>query len=322
MRSMMDKEQALLIYKKMVLLRKCEQKANELFMLGFIPGTVHLYIGEEACAVGVISNLGLQDKVFLSHRPHGGALAKGLEPEKLFSELLGRAGGCTRGKGGSMHLVDVEKGIMPTMPIIGASIVLANGVAFAEKQKNSGNIAAAFFGDGCSNIGAFHEGLNIAAVMKLPVVFICENNLYAVSTRISSTCLLSNISERAKSYGMPGIAVDGNDVEAVYQAAKQAVEMARWGDGPTLLECKTYRHLGHSRTDPATYRPKSEVDLWKARDPIEAYRKRLTDGYHCTETEITEVEHTVESEVAAAAEQAKSSPLPESFWATENVYAE
>lgn len=309
------------LYRKIFLLRHAEQKINALFMQGLIPGTVHLYIGEEASAVGVIDHLADRDKVFLTHRPHGGALAKGMEPKRLFAEVLGRAGGCMHGKGGSMHLIDIDKGIMPANPIIGAGIVIANGVAMVEKRKANPNMTVSFFGDGCSNIGAFHEGLNFAAVNRLPVLFVCENNLYAVSTRISKTCLLENIADRAGAYGMRGMVADGNDVEAVWLAAGQALGHIRAGGGPVLLETKTYRHLGHSRTDPGTYRPKEELAHWKAYDPIAICREKLLQRGVCTEEELAALEKSVLDTIEEGAEFAKNSPLPDPAAALCHTYA-
>lgn len=309
------------LYRKIFLLRHAEQKINTLFMQGLVPGTLHLYIGEEASAVGVIDHLTDKDRVFLTHRPHGGALAKGMEPKRLFAEVLGRADGCMHGKGGSMHLIDIDKGIMPANPIIGAGIVIANGVAMVEKQKAYPSMTVSFFGDGCSNIGAFHEGLNFASINKLPVLFVCENNLYAVSTRISKTCLLENISDRAKAYGMRGMTVDGNDVEAVWFAAKEALEHIRAGNGPVLLETKTYRHLGHSRIDPGTYRPKEEVAKWKAYDPVDICRDKLLQRGVCSEDELAELEQGVTAIIEEGAEFAKNSPLPDPDSALRHAYA-
>ena len=310
------------MYIKMLKIRKHEQKANELFMMGLIPGTIHLYLGEEACSAGVTENLTDRDTVFLTHRPHGGAIAKGMPPRELLAELLGRAGGCARGRGGSMHLIDSKRGVYPTIPIIGAGMAMANGVALAEKQNGTGNIAVSFFGDGCSNIGTFHESLNMAAVLNLPVVFVCENNLYAVSTKITYSCKLENIADRAKAYGIPSTVVDGNDVEAVYFAAKEAVEKARSGNGPTLIECKTYRQCGHSRTDAAPYRTKEELNSWLERDPLKLCREKLISLGYADEQECNSMEDEVQKLIDEAAEYAKTSPMPDPKWALDYVYAE
>ncbi len=298
------------MYRKMVRIRKFELKVNELFLKGLIPGTIHLSHGQEAVAVGAISPLEKKDKVMLTHRPHGHALAKGIEPKFLMAEILGKEGGCCRGKGGSMHIADVEQGIMPSLPIVGAGIPIAAGIAFAFKSRHEDGVSMSFFGDGATNIGAFHEGLNLSAIWKLPVIFICENNLYAVTTPIEETSNLRDLSERAHAYGIPGITVDGNDIEAVFAAAGQAVKRARNGDGPTLIECKTYRYGGHSRTDPGTYRPEREVAEWKTRDPLIRCRDLLLKRGCISERECEDLEKKEEQVVDDAAQFAIASALP------------
>jgi TPP-dependent pyruvate/acetoin dehydrogenase alpha subunit len=303
-----------------VRIRVFEGKVTQLFLKGLVPGTIHLSTGQEAVAAGAVGCLRAGDRVMLTHRPHGQALAKGMDPKLLLAEILGREGGCCRGKGGSMHLADPQVGIMPSLPIVGAGIPVAAGIAFAFKQSESDAVAMGFFGDGATNIGAFHEAMNLAALWKLPVVYVCENNLYAVSTHIQSATVVAELSEKAKMYGMPASTVDGNDVEVVYLAVSAAVDRARRGEGPSFVECKTYRHSGHSRTDPATYRDEDEVQAWKERDPLVlCCRAILSRGYldenGCSDLEVEE-EHLIEE----AAEFALASAEPEGIKALEDVY--
>jgi TPP-dependent pyruvate/acetoin dehydrogenase alpha subunit len=270
--------------------------------------------------VGATSCLRSTDRVILTHRPHGQALAKGIDPGKLMAEILGRADGCCRGKGGSMHLADPSVGVMPSLPIVGAGIPIAAGIAFAFQQRGSDAVAMGFFGDGATNIGAFHEAMNLAAVLKLPVVYICENNLYAVSTRIDAATMVTDLAHKAANYGMPGLSVDGNDVEAVFGAANEAVMRARSGGGPSFVECRTYRQGGHSRTDPATYRAPEEVKAWKARDPLALCRRALLARGHLNEEACRNLEAQEERVVEEAAAFAVGSPDPEGRDALEDVY--
>ena len=318
---LLPKDRLTAIYRKMVRIRKFELKVNELFLKGLIPGTIHLSHGQEGVAAGAISTLMQEDRVVLTHRPHGHALAKGMEPGRLMAEILGKVGGCCKGKGGSMHIADVEKGVMPSLPIVGAGIPIAAGIAFALSRGKRGGVVMSFFGDGATNIGAFHEGINIAAIWKLPVVYVCENNLYAVSTSIRKTSLIGNLSEKAASYGIPGVTVDGNDVEAVFPAAEEAVDRARKGKGPTLIECKTYRHSGHSRTDPGTYRPAEEIERWLKRDPLVLCRRALLERGYLTEEECTALEDEEKKLIDAAADFAISSEAPEPEIALQDVFS-
>ena len=256
------------MYRTMVLLRRFEERVNELFMQGNIPGTLHLYIGQEAVATGVCSALRRDDYILSTHRPHGHALAKGVTPRALMAELFAKATGCYGAKGGSMHVGDIGVGMFPAIAIVGANVPIAAGVALAAKMQENDRVAVCFFGDGAANEGAWHEGMNVAAIWDLPVVFVCENNLYAASTPTSLAFKIENIADRAAAYGMPGVVVDGNDILDVYQTSRAAVERARQGRGPTLIECKTYRQCGHSRSDPRTYRSKQEEAAWRERDPI------------------------------------------------------
>lgn len=309
------------MYRTMVRIRLFEKKVNELFLKGLVPGTIHLYAGEEAVAVGVCSALDSTDIILGTHRPHGHALAKGIDPNNIMAEILGKTGGCCKGRGGSMHIGDISKGMLPALAIVGAGIPIAAGVALSFKLKKIQGVSVSFFGDGATNEGAFHEGLNLAAVWKLPVIFICENNLFGVSTRISDTVLLENLSDRSSGYGIPGVLVDGNNVEEVFYAACEAVGRAKKGNGPTLIECKTYRHWGHSRTDPAKYRRKEEVETWLERDPLIITRNRLTemglsDGY------FESVEQEQLGVIESAAEFAVNSERPSPEEALTMVWAD
>lgn len=310
------------MYRLMVRIRCFEQKVTRLFLKGLVPGTIHLSEGQEAVAAGAVSCLRQEDRVVLTHRPHGQALAKGLEPRRLMAEILGRADGCCGGKGGSMHLADLAHGIMPTLPIVGAGIPIAAGAAFAFREAGSDAVVMGFFGDGATNIGAFHEAMNLAALWKLPVVYVCENNLYAVSTSIRDSTLVAELADRARVYGMPSASVDGNDVEAVHAAAAEAVERARRGEGPSFLECKTYRHSGHSRTDPGTYRSAEEIELWKARDPLPRCRATILSRGWLDEKGCRTVEAQEERLVEEAAAFAMASPEPDASRALDDVLAE
>jgi TPP-dependent pyruvate/acetoin dehydrogenase alpha subunit len=295
----------------MVLIRRFEERVNELYMQGRIPSTLHLYIGQEAVATGVCANLTRDDHVLSTHRPHGHALAKGMAPRSLMAELMGKATGCCKAKGGSMHVGDMSVGMVPAVAIVGGSIPIASGFGLAAKLQKSGAVAVAFFGDGATNEGAFHEGMNLAAVWDLPVLFVCENNLYAASTPFATAFKIENIADRAAAYGMPSRIIDGNDVLAVYAAAREAVERARAGGGPTLIECKTYRLCGHSRSDPRTYRTKEEEAEWQKRDPIPRFRERLTVDGAVSAVELDEIEGEVERTIDEAIAFGEASPAPE-----------
>ena len=299
------------MHETMVLIRRFEETANELYMQGRSPSTLHLYIGQEAVATGVCANLTSDDHVLSTHRPHGHALAKGTAPRSLMAELMGKATGCCKAKGGSMHVGDMSVGMVPAVAIVGGSIPIASGFGLAAKMQKSGAVAVAFFGDGATNEGAFHEGMNLAAVWDLPVLFVCENNLYAASTPFATAFKIENIADRAAAYGMPSRIVDGNDVLAVFEAAREAIERARAGGGPTLIECKTYRLCGHSRSDPRTYRTKEEEAEWQTRDPIPRLREWLIAEGIVSGAELdeiaAEVEHTIDEAIAFG----EASPAPE-----------
>jgi pyruvate dehydrogenase E1 component alpha subunit len=310
------------LYRRMVRIRAFEGKVAQLFLKGLVPGTIHLSSGQEAVAVKTTGCLRPADRVMLTHRPHGQALAKGMDPKKMLAEILGREDGCCRGKGGSMHLADPRVGIMPSLPIVGAGIPIAAGLAFAFRYAGSDSVAMGFFGDGATNIGAFHEAMNLAALWKLPVVYVCENNLYAVSTRIQSATVVAELSEKAKMYGMPASTIDGNDVEIVYRTASEAVQRARRGEGPAFIECRTYRHSGHSRTDPATYRDAEEVKVWKQRDPLILCRRAILDRGYLDEAACDELEEEEKRLIEQAAQFALASREPEGVEALEDVFGD
>jgi len=293
------------LYRAMLLIRRFEERVYYLFLEGEIPGTLHQYQGQEAVAVGVCDALERTDWITSTHRPHGHALAKGVTARAAMAELYGKATGCCRGYGGSMHLGDPDVGMLPAIAIVGGGNTVVTGLGLAFQIRRSGQVAACFFGEGATNEGAFHEGLNFAAVRRLPVVFVCENNLYGASTPWEQVSLLPDVAARGAAYGVAGRVVDGMDVLAVRKVAVEAVAAARAGEGPTLLECKTYRFVGHSRSDARGYRAREEEESWKARDPIARLRAELP------ERDAAAVEDAVEAEIEDAVEFARSSPDPD-----------
>jgi pyruvate dehydrogenase E1 component alpha subunit len=297
-------------YRKMLELRLFELKAQEVYRTGTMPGFIHLYVGQEAVAVGVCSALRSDDLIYSTHRGHGHALAKGVPPRNLFAELMGRTTGCSGGRGGSMHIFSREHGLMGTNGIVGGTIPIAAGSALSAKVRGSGQVVVSFFGDGAVNSGSFHESLTMAAVWDLPVVFVCENNLYATEMAFSRATKNTSVSSRASAYGLPGVAVDGNNVAAVFEESTRAVDRARAGGGPTLLECETYRVLGHHEGDPGTgYRTREEVQQWKLRCPIATLRKQLLEE-GIDEAAMKAIDSEIERVIADAVEFAKSSPEP------------
>lgn len=264
------------LYAHMALIREFELRVNKLFLQGRIPGTIHLSLGQEACAVGATAPLRREDWITITHRGHGQALAKGVEPDRMMAELFARETGCCRGRGGSLHVGDVTVGALPAIAIVGAAVPIAAGLAYAARAHETDTVVVSFLGDGAVTEGDTHEGLNLAALWNLPVVYVCENNLYSVSTRIERQTRVVRLAEKAQAaYGMTGVTVDGNNVVAVYEAVAEAVRRARGDDGPTFVECLTYRQGGHKRDDPGTYRPKEEVTEWMARDPLVRLRAAL-----------------------------------------------
>jgi TPP-dependent pyruvate/acetoin dehydrogenase alpha subunit len=291
-------------YRDMLKVRLFEEKVYYLFLQGILPGTIHQCQGQEAVAIGVCSALKPTDFIASNHRPHGHSLAKGMSVKAAMAELFAKKTGCCKGKGGSMHFADISSGIAPATAVIGESILIATGMALAFSMQNTDNVAVGFFGDGASNIGSFHEGINMGAVWKLPVIYVCENNMYAASTAASTMIPVKNIADRAISYNIPGIIVDGMDVLAVYNSSLEAVERARNGEGPTLLECKTYRYVGHSRSDPAKYRSREEINYWKERDPIFQLKKIIIENNLFENGELREIEEEVIQEIEDAVEYA------------------
>jgi pyruvate dehydrogenase E1 component alpha subunit len=308
------------LYRGMVRIRRFEEKVSELFSKGLIPGFVHLYIGEEAVAVGVCANLTKNDYITSTHRGHGHCIAKGADLRRMMAELFGKKTGYCKGKGGSMHIADYSSGILGANAIVGANIPIATGAAFAAKSKGTNHVAVAFFGDGASNTGAFHEGINIAAAWKLPVIFVCENNLYAISTRTTRSTPIDNIADRAASYGIPGVIADGMDVMAVYESVHKAVERARKGQGPTLIECKTYRFYGSFEGDPQRYRTKSEREEWQMKDPLNFGEKLVNMGV-LTDADLQKIDQEVKSAVEEAVKYAQESPYPEPEEVTKDLFA-
>jgi len=306
-----DRDKLIDMYRKMIKIRNFEDKVYDLVAQNLIPGTVHSYAGEEAVAVGVCATLRGDDYITSTHRGHGHCIAKGIRLDKLMAELFGRKTGYCKGKGGSMHLFDLKNGILGTAGIVGAGIPIATGAGLSMKLRGTDQVVVCFFGEGATNTGEFHEAVNLAAVWQLPVIFVCENNLYAFSTRQSEAMLIENIAERASAYGMPGMVVDGNDVLAVFEVAQKAVERARKGEGPTLIECKTYRHKGHSRYDASKYRPEEEVEAWLKKDPIPRFKERLISMGVVSERGLQKIEQEAMTEIEEAVKFASESPWPE-----------
>jgi pyruvate dehydrogenase E1 component alpha subunit len=312
----------LAMFRRMVLIRRFEDYLHQLFLQGLVPGTLHQCQGQEAVAVGVCAALRRDDVMFSTHRPVGHFLAKGTSARSIAAEIWGKSTGCAGGKGGQMHLVDAAAGAMPSNAIVGANIPIATGAALGFRLRGLDRIAVSFFGDGTTNIGAFHEGINLAAIKDAPVVFVCENNLYAASTHVSLTMRISEIAERAKAYGIPGLSVDGMDVIAVYDSMAEAVSRARRGAGPTLLEYKTYRYAGHSRGDPGGYRKKDEIQRWRQYDPISRARKSLIEEYQQKAPVLDDLEQACQEEVEEAVRFAQTSPDPTTESCFGPVYAE
>jgi len=316
------REQLVALYEMMLRIRRFEERVHYLFLEGGMPGTIHLYLGQEAVAAGVCATLRTEDIITSTHRAHGHALAKGVTANALMAELFGKATGCCGGKGGSMHVGDMRVGAVPSFAVVGAGIPIAAGFGLAFRFKKTDRVAVCFFGDGAANEGTFHEGINMAAVWNLPVVFVCENNFYGASTHISKVMKVARVADRAGAYGIPGVTVDGNDVLAVQAAATEVVARARRGDGPTLLECQTYRYGGHSRSDPGHYRSKEEVAYWKARDPLTLQRRRLLERHLIDDAGLAELEARIDQEIEAAVAYARSSPEPEPSQVERHVYWE
>ncbi len=307
---MIPHNRALEFYEKMLLVRDFEDKVHQAFQRGLVFGTTHLCQGQEAVSVGAIAALGAEDSLTYTYRGHGQVIARGLDPEAAFAEIFGRVTGCSRGLGGSMHLADLGLGLLGSFAIVGAGLPVAVGAAIAAQMNGRGQVAMTFFGDGSTNIGAFHESMNLAAVWNLPVIFVCENNLYGEYSPILTTTPFEDLTRRADAYAMNAVMVDGNDVGAVYAAAGIAVERARDGGGPTFLECKTYRQCGHSRSDPASYRPEGELETWIAKDPILRCENWLKGEYGFTDHDLGLAKARSAAVIEAAFERASAADWP------------
>ena len=308
-------------YEQMALIRRAEKAAYDLFMSGEVKGTTHLAAGQEAVAVGASAALREDDYVFATYRGHHHAMARGATPAECLAELMSKATGLCAAKGGSMHLTKADKGMLGSYAIVGSHLPIAAGAAWSAKLRGTDQVAVAFFGDGATNIGAFHEALNLAAVWKLPVLFVCENNLYMEYTPIAAVTSVPNpAADRAPANGLPAEIIDGNDVVTVHDTVKVAVERARTGDGPTVIEALTYRQYGHSRADPAKYRPADEVERWMQRDPLRIARDRLT-GQGVDEAEIDAADARVAQIVEAAVQEARDAPYPDPAQALTDVWA-
>lgn len=317
-----EKEKLIQMYRQMLTIRRFEERASLDYRKGAIPGIVHSYIGQEAVAVGVCTALRRDDRIVSTHRGHGHCIAKGADLKRMMAELYGRKTGYCKGRGGSMHIADFSIGMLGANGILGAGLPIAVGAALAAQLEGGDRVAVSFFGDGACHEGEFHEALNLAAIWKLPVVFACENNLYAVNTPVQYAIPVEDIAQRAAAYAMPGVVVDGNDVVAVYEAAVEVVGRARAGGGPSLLECKTYRWRGHLEADYIPdLRPSDEVEAWKKRCPIAAMKKRLIDAGMTTEQELADMDRQVLYQVEEAVRFAVESPFPSPEDALEDVFS-
>jgi acetoin:2,6-dichlorophenolindophenol oxidoreductase subunit alpha len=316
----LTKDKALWIYDRMVTIRSFEERVAKLFADGRIPGFVHLYAGEEAVAVGLCAQLDDRDYITSTHRGHGHCIAKGVPLGEMMAELFGKAGGSCKGKGGSMHIADVSRGMLGANGIVGGGPPLACGAGLTIKQRGTGGVVVCFFGDGAAEQGTTHEGMNLAAIWKLPVVFVAENNQFAESTPVGYHCAATSIADRAAAYNMPGVLVDGYDVVAVHEAAAEAVERARRGDGPSLIEAKTWRYFGHFEGDQITYRTAEQSAAYREHDPLTWFAKQAVDRGLLTAEEVEQRDRAAEAAVDEAIEFADRSPLPAAEEALTDVY--
>lgn len=316
----MEKTRLIQIYETMLKIRKFEEKALTLFESNLLRGSVHLYIGEEAIAATVCSLLRNEDYITSTHRGHGHCLAKGAEMGRAMAELMGKATGYSKGRGGSMHIADLTKGNLGANAIVGGGIPIATGGALAAQLRGSDQVTVCFFGDGANNQGTFHEGINLAAIWKLPIIFICENNRFGISMPVEESTAVEDIGVRAAAYGIPGISIDGNDVFTIDETVQQAIARAKAGEGPTLIECKTYRWSGHWTGDPQIYRSREEVDGWKKKCPIKRLRAHMLSQGIMTEDELTTTEQDIHNQVEAAAEFAINSPEPDPSTVMDDVF--
>jgi pyruvate dehydrogenase E1 component alpha subunit len=318
----LDDETVAEALRKMHLIRKFEEAAEDCYMRGMIHGTMHLSIGQEASAVGSALPLAKTDYVLSTHRGHGHCIAKGASPDRMFAEFFGKETGYCNGRGGSMHIADVEGGNLGANGIVGGGLPIAVGVGMSIRAQKLDRVCMVYFGDGANNEGAFHEALNMASIWKLPVVFVCENNNYGMSTSVARSTAVANIADRAAAYSMPGTTIDGNDMPLVAATSKVAVERARRGEGPSLIECKTYRIRGHSKSDRNLYRTKEEIEAWKAKCPIRRLEGELLGHERIGAERLAAIEAEAARSIAAAIEFAKSSAEPDLAGLTRYVYAE
>jgi TPP-dependent acetoin dehydrogenase complex, E1 component, alpha subunit len=311
------------MYELMLDIRDFDLKVNQLVKRGMVPGMTHLSVGEEAANIGALSALNPDDLITSNHRGHGQVIGKGIDLNAMMAEIMGKATGTCKGKGGSMHIADLENGNLGANGIVGGGHGIAVGAAYTQKVKNTRKIVVCFFGDGATNEGSFHEALNLASVWKVPVIFYSINNGYGISTSIKKVTNIEHIYERAVAYGIPGYFIeDGNDVLAVYETFKKAVDYVRKGNGPVLIESITYRWFGHSSSDPGKYRTKEEVDEWKKKDPILKFRKYLVENKLATDEELDKLEEVSKQKIEASVEFAKNSPEPTIESAFEDIYAD
>jgi len=321
-----DKEKLLEMYTKMLTIRRFEERVAELLYTGELPGMVHPYIGEEAVAVGVCTNLRPDDRITSTHRGHGHLIAKGGDVRLMMAELFGKKTGYCKGKGGSMHIADFSIGILGACGIVGGGLPIATGSGLAAKMQGTDQVTVCFFGDGAANQGSFHESLNLASVWKLPVIYVCENNMYAVTTPASYAISVEDVADRGAAYGIPGVTVDGQDVIAVYEATREAVERARRAAGPSLIECKTYRYMGHFLGEEflfgeKTYRTKDEVEEWKGKDPIANFEAKLLEMGALTKEEAARIDEQLKAQIEEAVNFARQSPFPTPEEALEELFA-
>jgi pyruvate dehydrogenase E1 component alpha subunit len=318
----MEKQEYLDLYYQMKLIRRLEEEAAQLYQQGKIGGFLHLYIGQEAVSTGLISARKPEDRVITAYRDHGVALDVGIPAKKVMAELLGKATGVSKGKGGSMHMADVEKNFWGGHAVVGAHLPIAAGLALGDKYQNNEGITICMFGDGATNIGYFHEALNLSKVWNLPVLWVCENNKYGMGTAVERASAVPEIRQKAEGYNIPNSRIDGMNVLTVREAAQEAIEKVRSGEGPYFLEAVTYRYRGHSMGDPERYRKPEEIKKWQEEDPIGIFHKHLTDEEIATQEDLDEVDNRVENEIEEAIQFAESSPDPEPEALFENVYVE
>lgn len=318
----MEKQNHLALYHQMVLIRRLEERAAELYQQGKIGGFLHLYIGQEAVSTGLIAARKPQDRVITAYRDHGVAINCGLTANEVMAELLGKATGCSQGKGGSMHMADVNKNFWGGHAIVGAHLPLASGMALGDQYAKNDSITICMFGDGATNIGFFHEAVNLSKVWKLPVLWVCENNQYGMGTAVERASAVSEMVQKFSGYAIPGERVDGMNVMAVYEASKKALDHIRAGNGPYFLEIMTYRFRGHSMGDPERYREKSEIEKWQEDDPIGKYQKYLLENNLASEAELAQTEQDATAEADEAVQFAENSPEPEPAALYEHIYAD